>query len=43
MKIVHKLLISDKSKFEHLTPTEQTLWTFFETEDIYRFLMGEPT
>jgi hypothetical protein len=43
MKIVHKLLISDKFKFEHLTPTEQTLWTFFETEDIYRFLMGEPT
>ncbi len=34
MKITHKLLISDKSTFEQLTPSEQTLWTQFETEDI---------
>jgi len=35
MKIAHKLLISDKSTFEQLTPSEQPLWTQFETEDIY--------
>ncbi len=37
MKITHKLLISDKSTFEQLTPSEQTLWTQFETEDITGF------
>jgi hypothetical protein len=42
MKFVHKLLISDKATFEQLTPSEQNLWTTFETEDIYRFLTGEP-
>jgi hypothetical protein len=42
MKIAHKLLISDKSTFEQLTPSEQTLWTLFEMDDIYRFLTGEP-
>jgi len=42
MKIAHKLLISDKATFEQLTPSEQILWTRFETEDIYRFLTGEP-
>jgi hypothetical protein len=42
MKIAHKRLISDKSTFEQLTPSEQTLWTRFKTDDIYRFLTGEP-
>ncbi len=42
MKIVHKLLISDKATFEQLTPSEQNLWTQFETDNIYRFLTGEP-
>jgi len=42
MKIAHKLLISDKSTFEQLTTSEQTLWTLFETDDIYQFLTGEP-
>jgi hypothetical protein len=37
MKIAQQLLISDKATFEHLTPTEQELWTTFETSDIYRF------
>ncbi len=41
MKIVQQLLISDKATFEQLTPTEQKLWTTFETADIYRFLTGE--
>ncbi len=41
MKIVQKLLISDKATFEQLTTTEQNLWTRFETGDIYRFLTGE--
>jgi hypothetical protein len=42
MKIAQKLLISDKATFEQLAPSEQNLWTRFETEDIYRFLIGEP-
>ncbi len=42
MKIAQKLLISDKATFEQLTPPEQTLWTTFETEDIYRYLTGKP-
>jgi hypothetical protein len=41
MKIVQKLLISDKATFEQLTTTEQNLWTKFKTSDIYRFLTGE--
>jgi len=41
MKIAQQLLISDKATFEQLTPTEQQLWTTFETVDIYRFLTGE--
>jgi hypothetical protein len=41
MKIAQQLLISDKATFEQLTPTEQQLWTTFETADIYRFLTGE--
>jgi hypothetical protein len=41
MKIGQQLLISDKATFEQLTPTEQELWTTFETSDIYRFLTGE--
>jgi hypothetical protein len=41
MKIAQQLLISDKATFELLTPTEQQLWTTFETADIYRFLTGE--
>ncbi len=41
MKIAQQLLISDKATFEKLTPTEQKLWTTFETADIYRFLTGE--
>jgi hypothetical protein len=31
MKIAQQLLISDKATFEQLTPTEQQLWTTFET------------
>jgi hypothetical protein len=27
MKIMHKLLISDKATFDQLTPPEQNLWT----------------
>ncbi len=41
MKIALQLLISDKATFEQLTPTEQKLWTTFETADISRFLTGE--
>jgi hypothetical protein len=41
MIIAQHLLISDKATFDQLTPTEQKLWTTFETEDIYRFLTGE--
>jgi hypothetical protein len=41
MKIAQQLLISDKRTFDQLTPTEQKLWTNFETADIYRFLTGE--
>jgi len=41
IKIAQQLLISDKATFEQLTPTEQKLWTTFETADIYRFLTGE--
>jgi hypothetical protein len=41
MKIAQQLLISDKTTFEQLTPTEQQLWTTFETADIYRFLTRE--
>jgi hypothetical protein len=41
MKIAQQLLISDKATFEQLRPTEQKLWTTFETTDIYRFLTGE--
>ncbi len=41
IKIMQKLLISDKATFEQLTTTEQELWTRFETADIYRFLTGE--
>jgi hypothetical protein len=42
MKIAQKLLISYKATFEQLTTPEQKLWSTFETEDIYRFLTGEP-
>ncbi len=41
MKIAQQFLISVKATFEQLTPTEQKLWTTFETADIYRFLTGE--
>jgi hypothetical protein len=41
MKFAQQLLISDKATFDLLTPTEQKLWTTFETADIYRFLTGE--
>jgi hypothetical protein len=39
--VTNQLLISDKATFEHLTTTEQNLWTRFETADIYRFQTGE--
>jgi hypothetical protein len=42
MKIMQKLLISDKATFDQLTYPEQNFWTKFETEDIYIFLIGEP-
>ncbi len=42
MRIAQKLLFSDEATFEQLTTFEQNLWSTFETEDIYRFLTGEP-
>jgi hypothetical protein len=42
MKVAYKLLIRDKLTFKELTPQEQNLWKRFETDDIYRFLTGEP-
>jgi hypothetical protein len=42
MKVAYKLLSRDEATFEELTPSEQTLWTSFETDQIYRLLTGEP-
>jgi len=42
MQVAYKLLIRDDSAFEELTPQEQELWSKVETDDIYRFLTGEP-
>jgi hypothetical protein len=42
MKAAYKLLSRDKATFEELTPSEQKLWTSFETDQIYRLLTGEP-
>ncbi len=41
MKVTYKLLIRDDSTFKELTPEEKELWTKFETDDIYRFWIGE--
>jgi hypothetical protein len=35
MKVAHKLLSRDEATFEELTPSEQKLWTSFETDQIY--------
>lgn len=40
MQVAYKLLISDNSNFDKLTPSEQKLWNQFKTKDIYRFLTG---
>jgi hypothetical protein len=42
MKVAYKLLSRDEATFEELTPSEQKLWTSFETDQIYRLLTGEP-
>jgi hypothetical protein len=42
MKVAYKLLSKDEAAFEELTPSEQKLWTSFETDQIYRLLTGEP-
>ncbi len=42
MKVAYKLLSRDEANFEELTPSEQKLWTSFETDQIYRLLTGEP-
>jgi hypothetical protein len=42
MKVAYKLLSRNEATFEELTPSEQKLWTSFETDQIYRLLMGEP-
>jgi hypothetical protein len=42
MKVAYKLLSRDETTFEELTPTEQQLWSSFETDQIYRLLTGEP-
>jgi hypothetical protein len=42
IQVAYKLLIIDDSTFEELTPQEQALWNKFETNNIYRFLTGEP-
>jgi hypothetical protein len=35
MKVAYKLLSRDEATFEELTPSEQKLWTSFETDQIY--------
>jgi hypothetical protein len=42
MKVAYKLLSRDKATFEELTPSEQQLWTSFETDQIYQLPTGEP-
>jgi len=42
LKVAYKLLFRDEATFEELTPSEQKLWTSFETDQIYRLLTGEP-
>jgi hypothetical protein len=42
MKVAYKLLSRGETTFEELTPSEQKLWTSFETHQIYRLLTGEP-
>jgi hypothetical protein len=42
IKVAYKLLSRDKATFEELTLSEKTLWTSFETDQIYRLLTGEP-
>jgi hypothetical protein len=41
MKVAYKLLSREEATFEELTPSEQKLWTSFETNQIYCLLMGE--
>jgi hypothetical protein len=41
MKVAYKLLSRDEATFEELTPSEQKLWSSFETDQIYRLLTGE--
>jgi hypothetical protein len=41
MKVAYKLLSKDKATFEDLTPSEQQLWNYFKTDQIYRLLTGE--
>jgi len=41
LNVAKKLLGRQRLNFEQLTPSEQELWTKFETSDIYEFLTGE--
>ncbi len=41
LNVANKLLGRQRLCFEQLTPSEQNLWTKFETSDIYQFLTGE--
>jgi len=41
LNVENKLLGRQHLNFEQITPSEQNLWTKFETSDIYEFLTGE--
>jgi hypothetical protein len=41
LNVANKLLGRQRLNFDQLTPSEQKLWTQFETSDIYKFLTGE--
>ncbi len=41
MEVAYKHLSRDDSKFEEFTPQQQNLWNLFETDQTYRFLIGE--
>ncbi len=41
LKVAFKLLSKDEATFKELTLLEQKLWTSFETDQIYHFLIGE--
>jgi len=41
LNVANKLLGRQRLNFDQLAPSEQKLWTQFETSDIYKFLTGE--